>query len=597
MQTRLKALKPSTNAMSNGLFALGVATLGATAAVTVLFAVNRMTDSDPMGSLLVAESLVSRGSVFLDHYPELVRTSLGYRLTNVGGNLAYAFPPGTSLIVLPIALLMHVFGQSMVEFDHVIQIGIAALTAFLTVALSALLARRLVNSASALLIAGSVWFGTSFSSTGATALWSHNFTVVFALASLWVLTIMLQSQSLALWPWLSGCLFMAFLVRPQSLTLAVVLVATLTVTWRQVALRLVLSLGVLFGIFLTLNMVLTGQLLPEYFRASRLLGEADFFTALYGNVISPGRGFLIYTPILLALPVLAMVRDRRWSRTDLTLLAVALAWITLHLIAISRFDHWWGGWAFGARLMTDVVPAVVLLTALVWPHPLRSLAQKLSVGLFVCLAVISVWMHSYQGLLNPYTRFWYVEPNLDLEPELISNWAYPQFLHSEKRHEQRLRERTSTPPPIPIGVPLPVTSPEIALVGWSSGFISNGISLPAFRDGPLPLLAEGGRRWSEGNSARILLNIREQDLPLVQGSFRLFVDSITTQPIGVAINNQEAYEGIITDGRVVIDVTFDPAILRAGENEVVITMPAAVDVGEASDFRRLAIALWQVLLS
>jgi len=45
---------------------------------------------------------------------------------------------------------------------------------------------------------------------------------------------------------------------------------------------------------------------------------------------------------------------------------LAGAWFFAHLVMISAWKVWWGGDSFGPRLLTDTLPALLLLLALVW---------------------------------------------------------------------------------------------------------------------------------------------------------------------------------------------------------------------------------------
>ena len=160
----------------------------------VLTAVNRTTDSDMMGSLLASESLVSGHWLSLDHYPDLVKTALGYRAEVLNGHLYYSFPIGTSLLVAPVIGILNSVGIDVVPNDDKIQIGLAAVAAIATFLLSYLLARRFQRHWVALILAGVFWFGSALASSGATALWSHNFGVVLSLGALLALVSALQKH-------------------------------------------------------------------------------------------------------------------------------------------------------------------------------------------------------------------------------------------------------------------------------------------------------------------------------------------------------------------------------------------------------------------
>ncbi|MBI1351580.1 MAG: hypothetical protein GC156_10725 [Actinomycetales bacterium] len=574
--------------------ALTVLALMLSVALVTLTAVNRMTDSDPMGSLLVAESLVDRHTVFLDGYYPDVLQSLSTRIEMIGGRPAYLFPIGTSLLAVPIVAVLHLFGIGVVPHDHQIQIGMAAAAAALTVLLLYLLARRFVAHWTAAGLAAAFWFGTALSSTGATALWSHDYGVVLSLLALVLLVKVLRDRTWRPLPWLVLALAAAVVIRPQLALLAVGVLLVLAVVWWRAALVVLTGLAAAGALALVAGHQLTGEWLPSYYLPQRLSG-GEFWVALAGNLVSPARGFLIYTPMILALPLLAYARGRL-ARDEVALLALSVGWPVAHLIAISRFPHWWGGWAYGPRLMMDVIPGLALATVLLWPTWRARLCPKVAISAFTLLSAAGIWINTVQGLYNPYTRFWYIEPSVDLESGNVWDWSYPQFLASEGGHEDRLERSMAAPPPLRPGVAYPPEAPELGFVGWSTGFTSPGISLDSFQLGPSALLREDGRRWSEGSSARLVFALTPESLRDVSGTIRIPVDLLGVQRVEMSLNGTPIYDSVVGPDRAIITAGFDPTLLRGGENRLTFTLPDAASVGQASDYRVIAIALKQFTL-
>jgi hypothetical protein len=262
----------------------------------------------------------------------------------------------------------------------------------------------------------------------------------------------------------------------------------------------------------------------------------------------------------------------------------------VHLVAISRVPHGWGGWAYGPRLMMDALPGLFLATVVLWPRALDRARSRVAVGAVAGLALVSIWINTVQGLYNPYTRFWYVEPSIDVAPELLWDWSYPQFLASEEGHERRLEARLPEPAPLVLGTEHAVGDPALGLVGWSTGFTSPGVSLDSFQLGPSALLSEEGRRWSEGQRAGVIVQLEPQDAAAAR-ELALRVDAIPGQPVQLDINGVPAYDGIVGADRAVITADVPPGALLPGRNVITVALPDAVQVGQASDYREIAIAL------
>lgn len=100
----------------------------------------------------------------------------------------------------------------------------------------------------------------------------------------------------------------------------------------------------------------------------------NVWRGLYGLVLSPGKGILVYAPCLLLLPVAAGLC---WRRTWDVALVCSLM-VGAHLLLYARFNFWHGDGAWGPRYLITVLPFMVLpLVAYLdrlggWRTPLQS---------------------------------------------------------------------------------------------------------------------------------------------------------------------------------------------------------------------------------
>ena len=124
------------------------------------------------------------------------------------------------------------------------------------------------------------------------------------------------------------------------------------------------------------------------------LGTADawsgnFLEGLYGQLISPGRGLLVYSPILaFAIWGMALAWRQRRYRAVRPLTVAAL----LLLLVQSKWFNWHGGWSFGYRLMVDAMP----LAAVCAPPTVRWIRRWWGLGILA--AVLAVWSVAVQIL-------------------------------------------------------------------------------------------------------------------------------------------------------------------------------------------------------
>jgi len=88
--------------------------------------------------------------------------------------------------------------------------------------------------------------------------------------------------------------------------------------------------------------------------------------------------------------------------------------------------------------MTDALPGIYLWLVLATAK--LDFYKPIQLGSVIVLGALSIYINTFQGLFNEYTQRWNAEPNIDLHPDSLFDWRYPQFLHNRERHEARLKE-------------------------------------------------------------------------------------------------------------------------------------------------------------
>jgi hypothetical protein len=216
---------------------------------------------------------------------------------------------------------------------------------------------------------------------------------------------------------------------------------------RKALLKTAVVSGIMFLMFVFFSYWEFHQLLPDYYMPKRLSG-GNFWVAIYGNLLSPGRGILVFSPFLAitALVGLACIRDVFRQK----LLLLAAVWFILHLAVISKYPHWWAGWSFGPRLMTEALPALFVLTLFAWRR-ISAHRKKIVRSFLVAVGggalVFSMYVNTYAALFNPWTGYaWNDTPNVNDYPEYLFDWKYPQFLHNKERHYRRLMQHLAEHP-------------------------------------------------------------------------------------------------------------------------------------------------------
>ncbi|MFN2167358.1 MAG: hypothetical protein ACK2U9_13970, partial [Anaerolineae bacterium] len=250
--------------------------------------------------------------------------------------------------------------------------------------------------------------------------------------------------------------------------------------------------------------------------------------ALYGHLLSPSRGLFVYSPFVVLVLAGVIWRLPRLLKQPMTWFA--LAWFGLALLVASTMTKWWGGWSFGSRILTEGLPAVVLLTALLWQDVAKESShrgRRAMVAGYLALGLMSIFVNSYQGLFNRSTAAWNgtMLPDVDWEPSYLFDWRYPQFLATPGALCARNREyivRTAQ-------------APSVSALGETIGH-RDGAERVTFIGWSQP---EARWRWSECRSSVLQIRLGAVD-PLADYRLHLTAGSLGPQDVAVYVNGARA---------------------------------------------------------
>jgi hypothetical protein len=500
--------------------------------------------ADSSYSMLLSESLIHHHSFKLDDYsfPSAAPVLAGdyfkygdiYQLEVVNGHIYYYFPPGSSILSVPIVEAMNLFGLSVSRADGtydlnkeaVIEVRIAALLMAGLGVIFYFLARMALPKLLSLTVAVGGVLGTQVWSTASRSLWTDTWGL-FLLGVVLLMLLGAAADRFRLRPILLATLLSwMYIVRPTFAVPIAAITLYMLVYYRAQFRRFAITGAVWLGAFMLYSWHLFGRPLPSYYRASRLQVDV-FWTALTGNLISPGRGLLVFVPALFFVGYL-LVRYRRWLvYPRLTWLSLAV--ILLHLTIISCFGHWWGGHSFGPRLSTGLVPWFVLLAIL----GLQARAQcrlesvsrlrfgMLELSLGAGLLFLSVAING-AGATSHATWAWNVRPlNIDEHPERNWDWRQPQFLAGLLRA------------PLPDEIPvanfdrIDFASPQ------SSGFLWYGWSVPDPTSAPT-------LRWTNAKEAAVVFRLNTIQDVTFSARLQAYVipNSHREQRLDIALNGK-----------------------------------------------------------
>ena len=394
----------------------------------------QVSSHDTYASRFVPISILRDGDLILDEFvPEAMKRRAGNDFFSdyfiyLRGHFYDSHPPVGPLLALPVYALPAWIGIP--DRAELIANMFSKLAASIMVALSAVLifgaSRRLVISAGrdaeqatrlALFAALAYGLATSVWSTASLAMWTHTPAVLgFALA-LWALTVGRAGVAgvavAAAWfarpatapaVALLGLYLVHRALRDRSTSTAAATSLADVVRFSAAAALTALA-GVLYNYWMFGNAVGGAPFRTAFW--VKELGTTSMFTGslpvgLAGLTVSPSRGILIYSPIVL---VAAYGAVRAWRsplapdsaaaslhRADALLLAryMSLAALAI-LLTYSKFIVWWGGHGYGPRYLTDAMPFIGPLFAFGLP-PLagRTLRARAATVLIMVMLTYSV---------------------------------------------------------------------------------------------------------------------------------------------------------------------------------------------------------------
>lgn len=215
------------------------------------------------------------------------------------------------------------------------------------------------------------------------------------------------------WLWVVGALFSLAAISEYPLALFVGVLCGWALyelsDWRALY-RLVIGGVPLVLLSAAYNVAAFGTPIPVGYRyhviheqthAQGLMGlTVPSLQALYGITVSPYRGLLFMSPVLvLALPGLYLMwrQAPRYRSAVITLVLIIGGFLAYN----SAYAIWWGGSAIGPRFLVPMIPFLVLPISLVFNRWLGSVGARTLVGALTIASFLNVWTQTIAGQYYP----------------------------------------------------------------------------------------------------------------------------------------------------------------------------------------------------
>lgn len=345
---------------------------------------------------------------------------LGY----INGHYASLFPPGVSIAILP----GYHFGKYL-QLSQIGSFAIIALAASVNAFLIRSIALRLNSHPSSATLSGLIFLFATPAYTYAVSLYQHHFSTLFILASLYLLLNFRGFVSLAAIWLLTGLSFLfdypnlvlmlpislAAIGRTINFSLDLKKHLQITIRWLRFPAVATAILPVSFLLYFNTlaygnpyqlagtvtqvksidekgnpgitDLPITDTGTPDGKTAPGFFLTRNLLDGFYIHTISPDRGFIIYTPIII-FGLLGLFkyyqRHPRFTKVFPTIVA-------LNLLLYSMWNDPWGGWAFGSRYL---IPSYAILAIFIAPL-LTRFRKDLGIILpFFLLLIYSIFVNT-----------------------------------------------------------------------------------------------------------------------------------------------------------------------------------------------------------
>jgi len=149
-----------------------------------------------------------------------------------------------------------------------------------------------------------------------------------------------------------------------------------------------------------------------------------FVDGLLGSLVSPSRGLLVYTPWTVCA---FWGAARLWKQNSPSWIRPLIVAMAATLVVQVGGGDWWGGFCFGPRYLTDLLPfmtwfLVPVLDSIRVRHGLRLV--------FAATVAIALWVQVVGAFYYPAGN-WDGRPvNVSFEPKRCWDWSDTQLLRS-----------------------------------------------------------------------------------------------------------------------------------------------------------------------
>jgi len=340
---------------------------------------------DTVPAIFLPVSIIKEKTLYLDSYYKMligkfphpddkqqIRGLTPFYLKKIDGHYASAFTLISGLLAVPVYFLPLKFGIA-VNWENLIVLS--KISSALIMALSGgffylLLKKQFsLDEKKASILTYVFLFATVNFAMLSQSLWQHGTLQLFSILGLYFVLEHLKSPNFKPFSAFLGGLFygLAILSRPTA-GLGLLLVGIFALI-KLNNIKSILKTGIFVALGVLVNVAFFFWYNNKYYvgienqgYASQLFGSwlSPFPISFIGVWLSPSKGILTYSPVFLFSFVGFYIALKKGLKENLQYLFYFLI-VLMHTLVISFWKHWYGGYSFGYRMSSDIIPYLVLL--------------------------------------------------------------------------------------------------------------------------------------------------------------------------------------------------------------------------------------------
>lgn len=333
---------------------------------------------DTLPAMFLPFSIVNEGTLYLDTfadnlikaYPEpddrsFEKGLIPFYLRKIEDHYLSAFQIITPLLVLPVYFLYTKLGLP-VNFESATYLGHFSgglIVAFSGAFLYLLLNKHFkISDRNAKLLSYIYLFGTINFALISQALWQHGTVELLLILTLWFLY---EKRYF----WMAFMLSLTVVARPTAIIVFPFLVLLFVeksyenykLNFSAIINFVLGSLPPVFFFFWYTNKYYIGLSNNGYSQQWYTGWMSKFPEGFIGLWLSPSKGILIYSPILIFSLIGLYFALRKGGVFKNFAFFIYGCIVFMHTLILGIWKHWYGGWSFGYRMASDIIPFLVLL--------------------------------------------------------------------------------------------------------------------------------------------------------------------------------------------------------------------------------------------